>query len=141
MFLIVFILFQAIQKGRRKSSTSEQEIQCIALGTTSGKILIYSVAQAKVESVLDDKKNSEIHRNGIVAIDWNRKNGLFSCNKEGFLYEWDLQSAAVSYKYNLVVDSKNKQASTVSAIKIVPHNQVSDVFLPNISVIRLMGLN
>lgn len=125
-------------KERRKSSTSEQEIQCIALGTTTGKILIYSVAQAKVESVLSDTKNNQINKNGIVAIDWNRKYGLYSCNKEGFLYEWDVQSTTVSYKYNLVVDSKNKQANLVSAIKIVPHSQVSCFFIKIIKIIRLI---
>lgn len=82
-----------------------------------------------MESVLNDTKNNQIHKNGIVAIDWNRKYGLYSCNKEGFLYEWDLQSTAVSSKYNLTVDNKNKQANLVSAIKIVPHSQVSSIFI------------
>ncbi|KAL0810635.1 hypothetical protein ABMA28_010744 [Loxostege sticticalis] len=107
------------QKGaKRKQSFSET--QCIALGTTNGKILIYSVTQAKVENVIAEEKSS--HQNSITALDWRRNYGLFSCNKAGFVYEWDLQSGSVRNKYN-VTDSKNKQGNSVSSIKIVPHNQ------------------
>lgn len=109
------------QKGpKRKQSFSEQETQCIALGTSNGKILIYSVSQAKVENVLEDKSN-----NNIVALDWHRKYGLYSSNKSGFVFEWELQSGTVRNKYNVTVDSNNKQGNVASSIKIVPHNQVS----------------
>ncbi|XP_049882191.1 WD repeat-containing protein 43 [Pectinophora gossypiella] len=110
--------------GRRKSVSGDQEIQCIALGTTSGKILIYSVAQAKVETVLEEK-NNEINRNCITALDWSKKYGLYSCNKESLVYEWNLQSTTVRNKYNVNIENKNKQVCSVSAIKIIPHNQNS----------------
>ncbi|KAJ2943199.1 hypothetical protein O0L34_g18909 [Tuta absoluta] len=110
------------QKGaRRKSISEDHETQCIALGTTSGKILIYSVAQAKVETVLEER-NNEISRSSITSIDWHKKYGLYSVNKENVIVEWDLQSSNLRNKYNVNVD-KSKQANSISAIKIVPHNQ------------------
>lgn len=75
--------------------------------------------------MLEDSQNSDIHNNAITSLDWHRKYGLFSSNKEGFIHEWDLRGASLRNKYNVVYDSKNKQASKVSAIKIIPHIQVS----------------
>lgn len=86
------------------------------------------MAQAKVETVLEDRQNNEIQNSGITSLDWQRKYGLFSSNKEGFVHEWDLRGASVRNKYNVIFDSKNKQASIVSAIKIVPHSQVSKFY-------------
>ncbi|XP_063835462.1 WD repeat-containing protein 43 isoform X1 [Ostrinia nubilalis] len=107
------------QKGaKRKQSVSEA--QFIALGTTNGKILMYSVTQAKVENVISDEKSG--FNQYITALDWRRNYGLFSCNKAGFVYEWDLNSGKVRNKYK-VTDGKNKQGNSVSSIKIVPHNQ------------------
>ncbi|XP_046974360.1 WD repeat-containing protein 43 [Vanessa cardui] len=106
------------QKGRRKS-VDVQETQCIALGTTSGKILLYSISQAKVETVLTDPKL----KNKIQSLDWHRKYGLFSCTNDNFVQEWDIESSTVRNKYNVNIASKNKQSNKVSAIRIVPHNQ------------------
>ncbi|CAB3247231.1 unnamed protein product [Arctia plantaginis] len=104
------------QKGARRKSISE-ETYYIALGTNTGKILIYSVAQNKIETVL----SNETTQSGINTLDWHRKYGLYSCNKENQIYEWDLNSSSVRYKYNVNVDSKSKHGNNVSAIKIVPH--------------------
>ncbi|XP_021183408.3 WD repeat-containing protein 43 [Helicoverpa armigera] len=106
------------QKGGKRKSISE-ETHCIALGTTSGKILIYSVAQAKVETVLSNENTST----AISTLDWHRKYGLYSCNKENNVCEWDLHSSLIRYKYNINVDNKNKHGNSVCAIKIVPHKQ------------------
>ncbi|CAH2987314.1 unnamed protein product [Chilo suppressalis] len=106
--------------GKRKQSFSEQETQCIVLGTTSGKILLYSVTQAKVENVISDSKQS--NRN-ITTLDWHRRYGLYSCSKSGQAIEWDLQSGKVRNKYNVTID--NGKQGSVSAIKIVPHKQNS----------------
>ncbi|XP_045457412.1 WD repeat-containing protein 43 [Melitaea cinxia] len=106
-------------KGSRRKSVSEGETQCIALGTSSGKILLYSISQAKVETVLkDDKKNHKIQ-----SLDWHRKYGLFSCSNENYIQEWDIQSSSVRNKYNINITTNNKQGNKVSAIRIVPHNQ------------------
>uniref|UniRef100_A0A2A4J052 Small-subunit processome Utp12 domain-containing protein n=1 Tax=Heliothis virescens TaxID=7102 RepID=A0A2A4J052_HELVI len=106
------------QKGGKRKSISE-ETHCIALGTTSGKILIYSVAQAKVETILSNENTST----AISTLDWHRKYGLYSCNKENNVCEWDLHSSLIRYKYNINVDNKNKHGNAVCAIKIVPHKQ------------------
>lgn len=96
-------------------------MQCIALGTSSGKVLLYSVAQAKVETVLTDDNN----KNKVQTLDWHKKYGLFSCTGNNFVQEWDLQSSKVRDKYNINVSSTSKQGNKVSAIRIVPHSQVS----------------
>lgn len=80
-----------------------------------------------MENVIEDKNSS----NSITTLDWHRKYGLFSCNKAGYVYEWDLRSGAVRNKYNVTVESKSKQGNTISAIKIVPHNQVSHILFLN----------
>ncbi|XP_072933993.1 WD repeat-containing protein 43 [Epargyreus clarus] len=112
----------ATPKGARRKSVSEAETQCVALGTNSGKILIYSVSQAKVETVLSNQ-NSDGYNNKITSLDWHKKYGLYSCNGDNYVYEWDLQSASVKSKYNVNVAGKNKQGNAVSAIKIVPHSE------------------
>lgn len=63
------------------------------------------------------------------ALDWNKKYGLFSCSKDNKVTEWDLQSASVRFKYNVYVENNIKQGNNVNAIKIIPHDQVSDHFL------------
>ncbi|XP_050555697.1 WD repeat-containing protein 43 [Spodoptera frugiperda] len=105
------------QKGGRRKSISE-ETHHVALGTTSGKILIYSVSQAKVETVLSNENS----HSGITSLDWHSKYGLYSCSKENSVCEWDLQSSLIRYKYNVSVESKNKHGN-IRAIKIVPHKQ------------------
>ncbi|XP_048000163.1 LOW QUALITY PROTEIN: WD repeat-containing protein 43 [Leguminivora glycinivorella] len=110
------------KKDNRKSSVSEQEAQCIAVGTTSGKILIYSVAQAKVQTVLEEHIGRSQDQK-ITALDWNRKDGLFSCNKSNYICEWTLGASKIASKYHVNLDSKNKAVSTISAIKLIPHTQ------------------
>ncbi|XP_052742749.1 WD repeat-containing protein 43 [Bicyclus anynana] len=107
------------QKGARRKSISEPEQYCIALGTSNGNILIYSISEAKVETVLNQKDNNS----KMVALDWHRKYGLFSCTANSVVQEWDLQSGKTRNKYNVKVVAANKQGSKISAIRIVPHNQ------------------
>ncbi|XP_034837671.1 WD repeat-containing protein 43 [Maniola hyperantus] len=107
------------QKGARRKSVSESEQYCLALGTTSGKILIYSVSQAKAETVLNQKESNC----KVSTLDWHRKYGLFSCTVNNCVQEWNLQSGTVSHKYNVKVVGTNKQLDKISAIKLVPHSQ------------------
>ncbi|XP_041985997.1 WD repeat-containing protein 43 [Aricia agestis] len=127
------------RKGRRKS-ISEQESSCIALGTTNGVILVYSIAQAKVESVLTGQKNSNVHKK-VQCLDWHRKYGLISCTSS-YVVEWDLSTANVKNTHNVNINSK-KQGDSVSAIKIVPHNHntTSRFVITASSQIRLWRLD
>lgn len=93
------------------------------MGTHSGKILIYSVAQAKIETILSGRLFGK-----VTALDWNRKYGLYSCNKDDLLTEWDIQDGKPRNQYKISVENKNKQGNSISAIKIVPHTLVSDNF-------------
>ncbi|KAI8433563.1 hypothetical protein MSG28_015587 [Choristoneura fumiferana] len=114
------------QKGKRRSSVSAQETQCIALGTTSGKILIYSVAKAKVETVLEEKLGP-IQDRKITCLDWTRKDGLFSCNKSNYLCHWKLD-VDKRHTYSVNTDNKNKlqvwrlHSGTASMVKCLGHN-------------------
>ncbi|XP_059047913.1 WD repeat-containing protein 43 [Achroia grisella] len=119
---ITLAVSNSLQKGKggkRNSISQDNETQSIVLGTTSGKILIYSVTQAKVVTVLQSPKQGNAN---VTALDWQRKSGLYSCNKSSNLYHWDINEGNVKFKYNVSVDNKNKQANIISAIKIVPHN-------------------
>ncbi|KAJ0170442.1 hypothetical protein K1T71_013813 [Dendrolimus kikuchii] len=111
------------QNTGRRNSINQEESQCIAIGTSSGKILIYSVAQAKVETVLLHKKHVNAGYVKVTSLDWNRKYGLYSSNKDNIVHEWDLQNSSPKYKYNVNIEGSTKQGNTVNAIKIVPHNQ------------------
>lgn len=104
----------------RRKSISEIETHCVALGTTNGKVLLYSVSQAKIETVLTNTDS-----NKIQSLDWHKKYGLFSCTANNIVYEWDLQESKVKCSYNVNVSSNIKQGNKVSAIRIVPHNQVT----------------
>ncbi|XP_063543255.1 WD repeat-containing protein 43 [Cydia strobilella] len=119
-----WITIATSRKEKRKSSVSEQEVkeaQCIAVGTTSGKILIYSVAQAKVQTVLE-MKLGKAQEQKITAMDWNRRDGLFSCNKSNYICEWKL-GAGQSNNYHVNMDRKNIGVNTINAIKLIPHSQ------------------
>ncbi|XP_045540700.1 WD repeat-containing protein 43 [Papilio machaon] len=111
------------QKGARRKSFSDNATQAIALGTTSGKILLYSVTQGKVETVLVDQKN-HIH-NKVKSLDWHRKYGLLSCTGDNGIQDWDLENATIRNRYKINVDNKSKQTSGISAIKIIPHTEQS----------------
>lgn len=111
---------QGSKNGVRRKSISEVETHCIALGTSNGKVLLYSVSQAKIETVLTDSNN-----NRVLTLDWHKKYGMFSCTSDNYVQEWDLQSSKVKNKYSINVTSTIKQGNKVSAIRIVPHNQVN----------------
>ncbi|XP_013199209.2 WD repeat-containing protein 43 [Amyelois transitella] len=117
----VFVGISTGTQPKTKRKSSDSETQCIALGTSSGKILIYSVTQAKVDHVLKEEKSGNFN-SFITSVDWHRKYGLFSCNKSNYVYNWDLSNGKIRNKYNVIFDSKNKQGNSISAIKIVPHN-------------------
>ncbi|XP_045533297.1 WD repeat-containing protein 43 [Pieris brassicae] len=109
------------KKGRK--SISGQTSQCVALGTIYGKILLYSVSQAKVETVLENEKQTK----KIQSLDWHRKYGLFSCSVDSHVIEWDLGMSSVKHTYNVSMRTKLKQVNKASGIKIVPHNQDSSI--------------
>lgn len=73
----------------------------------------------------------------VVTLDWHRKYGLFSCTASSSVQEWDLKSGAVSNKYNVKVTGVNKQGNKISAIRIVPHNQVSGFLFKKIRLLLL----
>lgn len=113
-----------VKKDKWKSSVTEhrqEEVQCIAVGTTSGKILIYSVAQAKVQTVLEVQLG-KAQEQKITSLDWNRRDGLFSCNKSNYICEWKLGKGQ-NNNYHVNMDNRNKPVSTISAIKLIPHSQ------------------
>ncbi|XP_028027498.1 WD repeat-containing protein 43 [Bombyx mandarina] len=110
-------------KGNRSNSnasTSENESQCIVLGTTNGKLLIYSISQAKIINVWVPAKHFSAK---VTALDWSRKYGLYSCTKDSRVYEWNIEDGSVKQTYNISIENNTKQGSNINAIKIIPHNQ------------------
>ncbi|KOB66196.1 WD-repeat protein [Operophtera brumata] len=87
---------QTPKQKKKRASISANETQCIALGTHSGKILLYSVAQAKIETILAGHTFSK-----VTALDWNRKYGLYSCSKDDTVTEWDIQSGKPRNQYEI----------------------------------------
>lgn len=76
---------------------------------------------------MKDDKLGSTHNIFITSIDWHKKYGLYTSNKSNYVYQWNLNAGKVKNKYNVIFDSKNKQGNNVSAIKIVPHSQVSEI--------------
>ncbi|KAK3922503.1 WD repeat-containing protein 43 [Frankliniella fusca] len=80
------------KKKRRKSRDVGAEI--IALGTSSGRILLYSVASAGVEAVLDGG-----HRNApVTGLSWFPGTSLYSCG-DSTITEWDISGKKVKSKW------------------------------------------
>lgn len=111
---------QTPKQKKKRTSTNENESHCIALGTHSGKILLYSVAQAKIETILSSRSFSK-----VAALDWSRDYGLYSVGKDDLAIEWDIQEGKPRNQYKIAVENKSKQGNSISAIKIVPHKLVS----------------
>ncbi|KPP79563.1 WD repeat-containing protein 43-like, partial [Scleropages formosus] len=85
------------QRKRRKSQArhmSEKE-DLLALGTTAGSIVLYSVAKGKLHSTLE-----ESHSGGVNVVRWHpEENFLYSASEDTHIAEWDLQTGRVRCKW------------------------------------------
>lgn len=79
-------------KKKRKSKFSEDgNVEIVALGTTSGNILLYNTATGDVENQL-----SKGHGASVRSLSWNCSNSLFSCSDDGHIVEWNISEKSVS---------------------------------------------
>lgn len=114
---------------KRKSSHPEEEndvrtvTHCVAFGSTTGKVLIYSITHAKVESVLEDP-NPTPGEQDISCMDWSKKQGLFTCSSDSTIRQWSIQDGSVKTKFRMSKFEKGTQSAKTTAIKI-PNYQVS----------------
>ncbi|XP_050674893.1 WD repeat-containing protein 43 [Leptidea sinapis] len=106
------------EKKRKNKPLNDDSLEHIAIGMTNGSILLYSVAQAAVETVLNSQTSKK-----VLAVDWNIKFGLISCTVDNNIYEWSIENSSVNFVYDVSVAGANKQANKISGVKIVPYQQ------------------
>ncbi|KAK3599161.1 hypothetical protein CHS0354_040999 [Potamilus streckersoni] len=88
------------KKKKRKSKADDatesvQELQLVAIGTTSGNLLLYSVAKGDVHSQLTGG-----HTDTVNGICWDtEENSLYSCSSDHHIVEWEITTGKVKHKW------------------------------------------
>ncbi|XP_046551150.1 WD repeat-containing protein 43-like [Haliotis rubra] len=86
------------RKRRKKSSGGMEEIEdldLIAIGTTNGNILLYSVAKGDIHTQFDDG-----HTDTVNGICWHPEAPtLYSCSSDHNVIEWDVVTGKVKQKW------------------------------------------
>ncbi|XP_077283079.1 WD repeat-containing protein 43 [Arctopsyche grandis] len=119
------ILTKRKNRKRKSSKVFEEddrdtgESSHIAFGTSDGKILIYSVALAKVETILEDS-SADPGDQQITCLDWNSGYGLYSCSADSTIKEWSITDNDVKSKFNMNTNHNNTQMAKTTAIKLIP---------------------
>ncbi|XP_056022071.1 WD repeat-containing protein 43-like [Ostrea edulis] len=85
------------RKKRRKSGGSAitEQYDLIAVGTTAGSILIYSIVKGDVKTIME-----EGHADTVSDVCWHPENNtLFSCSCDRHIIHWDVISGKVKHKW------------------------------------------
>ncbi|XP_032222775.1 WD repeat-containing protein 43 [Nematostella vectensis] len=88
------------QTPRRKKqktahhSTSVSTSDIIALGTTSGDILLYSLSAGEVHKKLEGGHSSKVN-----DVEWSRNGELYSCSSDKYIVEWCTEKAEHKSKW------------------------------------------
>nr|XP_033791863.1 WD repeat-containing protein 43 [Geotrypetes seraphini] len=85
------------QRKRRKSEAVESidQYDLLAIGTTVGSILLYSIVKGELQSKLTGGHNSKVN-----CIRWQRVNScLYSCSEDKHIVEWSSQTCKVKCKW------------------------------------------
>jgi hypothetical protein len=61
----------------------------VVMGTQSGAVVIYSVAEGGIVGSLNDG-----HKTPVLCIAWERSADLFSCSTDNFVH-WDVANKAI----------------------------------------------
>lgn len=114
------------RKKRKKAGddcpSAAEDSGLVALGTTAGSVLLYSVVKGELHSRLENG-----HGDVINDICWHsQKNILYTCSSDKHLAEWDLSLGKVKYKwkasksalYSICLVSKNRLISAGNLIKL-----------------------
>lgn len=76
-------------KKKKRKSDGDGGTPLVSMGTQSGGVVLYSVAEGGIIGVLNDG-----HKSSVLCLAWQRNSDLFSCTKELFLH-WDTKSKTV----------------------------------------------
>ncbi|XP_030051995.1 WD repeat-containing protein 43 [Microcaecilia unicolor] len=85
------------QRKKRKSEPVDSIDQCdlLAIGTTVGSILLYSIVKGELQSKLTGGHDSKVN-----CIRWHRDNScLYSCSEDKHIVEWNSQTYKVKCKW------------------------------------------
>lgn len=111
-------------KIKKLKTNSEQKIKSIekelndldliAIGTTDGSVLIFSLTKGSLYSHLKE----ETHKSKVNDICWcpNYTDSIFSCSDDGFIVEWSLVDSKMKSKWKV-------SKTAVTSISIDPSNQ------------------
>lgn len=81
------------KKRKRRDSENftaqEETTHFIALGTSSGSILLYSIATAQVETTIENDTG-----HSVSCITWEHSNGVY-VGAEQFILQFDLKKRSV----------------------------------------------
>jgi len=84
-------------KKKRKSGATDaiQDLELIAIGTTAGSVLLYSVTKAELHTQM-----SGGHTDAVTGICWSSDSEtLYSCSTDRHIVEWDVATASVRHKW------------------------------------------
>lgn len=84
-YLIFFNYQGSSPKKKKKRESTEATVPYIVLGTTTGVLLCYSIANANICFTISAKVNQE-----ITCLSWNNGNILYSGSNQTIL-QWDLE--------------------------------------------------
>ncbi|KAK3094081.1 hypothetical protein FSP39_023991 [Pinctada imbricata] len=70
------------------------EFDMVAVGTTAGNILLYSIVQGDIQSILDGG-----HSDVVNDTCWCPDDTLISCSSDQHIVHWDVSSAKVKHKW------------------------------------------
>lgn len=85
------------RKKRRKSGgvAITEQYDLIAVGTTAGSILIYSIVKGDVKTIME-----EGHSDSVSDVCWHPENNtIFSCSCDRHIIHWDVISGKVKHKW------------------------------------------
>ncbi|ESO01771.1 hypothetical protein HELRODRAFT_188473 [Helobdella robusta] len=85
------------KKRKKKESLKEtlENLQLLALGTTSGTILLYSIKQADLYSTLSDG-----HEKEVTGICWSDDgSSIYSCSIDEHIVQWDIGKSSLKHKW------------------------------------------
>lgn len=91
--------FTSPKKKRKKIQngdvSSENQPDLIAMGTTTGSILLYSFLKGELVSKLD-KGHSDV----VNDVCWNANSSMvFSCSNDQHIVQWDIKQSKVKHKW------------------------------------------
>ncbi|XP_049963453.1 WD repeat-containing protein 43 isoform X2 [Schistocerca serialis cubense] len=84
------------KKRRSKSSleSAEKNVSVIAMGTTAGNVLLYSIAVGDVEAQLQGG-----HSGSVTCLSWSSGSHLYSGGADAHVTEWAINDGSVKSKW------------------------------------------